>query len=203
MPSAALTHWRSDRLPRLNEVETHCATVAAFAPPNPAFLDEMLRGLVLHLSAHFQGFCRDLYTECSQKCIAAMPAGLQPAAQAQFSARLALEEGNPSHDNIKKDFSRFGFLLDLHLTNAQQVTNLGHLNAWRNKAAHQGTKPLAGSVPAVLSLPVLQNWISSCDGLAASLDGKMHIELFKMIGVAPWLTRERNNGHSKLELGRV
>jgi hypothetical protein len=53
-------------MPRLNEVDAHCAAVLALVPPNPAFLDETLRGFVLHLSAHFQGFCRDLYTECSQ-----------------------------------------------------------------------------------------------------------------------------------------
>lgn len=186
MPSAALTQWTNDRLPRLNEVEAHCAGVAAMVPPRPAFLDETLRGFVLHLSAHFQGFCRDLYTECSQKCIAAMPAGLQSAAQAQFSARLALEEGNPSHDNIKKDFNRFGFLLDLQATNAGHVTDLGHLNRWRNKAAHQGTRPLAGGAPAVLTLAVLQAWKASCDGLAAALDGKMQVAVLKMTGTAPW-----------------
>ena len=102
VPSAALTNWQTDRIPRLNEVEAHCAAVFALAPPNPTFLDENLRGFVLHLSAHFQGFCRNLYTECSQIWIAAIPTGLKATAQAQFSAQLALERGNPSHDNIKK-----------------------------------------------------------------------------------------------------
>jgi hypothetical protein len=51
-------------MPRLNEVEAHRAAVLALVPPNPTFLDETLRGFVLHLSAHFQGFCRDLYIEC-------------------------------------------------------------------------------------------------------------------------------------------
>ena len=110
MPSAALTHWRNDRLPRLNDVEAH----------------------------------------------------------------------------IKRDFNRFGFLLDLQVTNAGQITDLGHLNAWRNKAAHQGTKPLAGGVAAALTLPLLQAWKSSCDGLAVSLDGKMQVELTLMTGAAPW-----------------
>ena len=93
MPSAAFTLWQHDRMPRLSDVDVHCAGVLALAPPNPTFLDETLRGFVLHLSAHFQGFCRDLYTECSQIWIAAIPAGFQATAQAQFSARLALEKG--------------------------------------------------------------------------------------------------------------
>ncbi|HEV3236834.1 MAG TPA: hypothetical protein VGZ25_07580 [Gemmataceae bacterium] len=160
MPSAAFTRWQNDRMPRLNEVDAHCAAVLSTIPPNPTFLDEALRGFVLHLSAHFQGFCRDLYTECSQIWIGAIPAGLKATAQAQFSAQLALEKGNPTHSNIKRDFSRFGFLLNLQAnpTGPQHVTDLGHLNDWRNKAAHQGTQPLGGGVPAALTLTIVQAW---------------------------------------------
>jgi hypothetical protein len=176
-------------MPRLNEVDAHCAAVLTLDPPNPLFLDETLRGFVLHLSAHFQGFCRNLYTECSQIWIAAIPAGLQATAQAQFSVHLALEKGNPSHDTIKRDFNRFGFLLDLqaaHAQGPQQVTDLGHLNDWRNKAAHQGSRPLGGGVPAALTLPIVQGWRASCDGLATSLDRIMRAELLHSMGVAPW-----------------
>jgi hypothetical protein len=164
VPSAAFTRWQNERKTRLNEVDTHCAVVLALVPPNLTFLDETLRGFVLHLSAHFQGFCRDLYTESSQIWIAAIPAGLQATAQAQFTARLALEKGNPSYDNIKRDFNRFGFLLKqaAPAMGAQQVTDPGHLNDWRNKAAHQGTQPLGGGVPAALTLPIVQRWRASC-----------------------------------------
>ena len=167
-------------------MDAHCAAVTALVPPNATFLDETLRGFVLHLSAHFQGFWRDLYTECSQIWAAAIPVGFQATAQAQFSARLELEKGNPNYNNIKKDFNRFGFLLDLDAIQPQHVTQLGQLNEWRNKAAHQGTKPLGGGVPAVLTLPVVQGWRASCDVLANSLDGIMHDELLRIMGTAPW-----------------
>jgi hypothetical protein len=189
MSSAALTRWQNDRLLRLDEVDADCAAVLSLSPPNPNFLDETLRGFVLHLSAHFQGFCRDLYTECSQIWIAAIPIGLKATAQAQFSAHLLLEKGNPSHDNIKRDFNRFGFLLNLQATHPlgpQRITDLGHLNDWRNKAAHQGTQPLGGGVPAALSLPVIRSWRTSCEGLASSLDGIMHAELLRITGISPW-----------------
>jgi hypothetical protein len=189
VPSAAFTRWQNDRMPRLTEVDAHCAAVLALAPPNPTFLDETLRGFVPHLSAHFQGFCRNLYTECSQIWIAAIPAGLRATAQAQFTAQMALEKGNPTHDNIKRDFNRFGFLLDLqaaHPAGPQQVTDLGHLNDWRNKAAHQGTQPLKGGVPPALTLPIVQGWRTSCAGLATSLDSIMRAELLRIMGVAPW-----------------
>lgn len=189
MPSAALRIWTSDRLLRLREVDAHCVTVQALAPPNPIFLDESLRGFVLHLSAHFQGFCRDLYTESSQALIASIPAGLKATAQLQFAAQLSLEKGNPNYDNIKKDFNRFGFSLNLqiaHQQGAQHVNDLAHLNAWRNRAAHQGTQPLRPGVPPSLTLPTLQRWLTSCDSLATSLDGIMHAELLRILGVAPW-----------------
>jgi hypothetical protein len=148
-----------------------------------------LRGFVLHLSAHFQGFCRDLYTEYSQIWIAVISAGLQATAQAQFYARLAFEKGNPSYDNIKRDFNRFGFLLNLqavHPAGPQRATDLGHLSDWRNKAAHQGTQPLGGGVPAALTLLIVQGWRASCDGLATSLNGILRAELLRTMGVAPW-----------------
>lgn len=189
MPSAAFTNWQNDRISRLNEVEIHCAAVLAIVPPNPNFLEETLRGFVLHLSAHFQGFCRDLYTECSQIWIAAIAAGMQATAQAQFSSHLALEKGNPSYDNIKKDFNRFGFLLNLqvvHPMGPQRITDLGHLNEWRNKAAHQGTQPLGAGVPAGLTLPIVQGWKTSCNGLATSLDAIMCDQMLRIMGVVPW-----------------
>ena len=56
VPSADFTRWQADRAPRLDEVDAHCAAVLALVPPNQTFLDETLRGFVLHLSAHLQGF---------------------------------------------------------------------------------------------------------------------------------------------------
>jgi hypothetical protein len=102
---------------------------------------------------------------------------------------LALEKGNPTYDNIKRDFDRFGFRLDLqaaHAAGPRRITDLGHLNAWRNRAAHQGTQPLGVGVPAALTLPIVQGWRMSCDGLATSLDGIMRAELLRIMGVAPW-----------------
>jgi hypothetical protein len=102
---------------------------------------------------------------------------------------MALEKGNPTLDTIKRDFNRFGILLNLqaaHPAGPQQVTDLGHLNDWRNKAAHQGTQPLRGGVPAALTLPIVRGWRASCDALATSLDGIMRAELLRILGVAPW-----------------
>ena len=190
MLSASLLTWNGDRATRLDGIDAQCAAV----PPSDAVhLDECLRGYVMHLSAHFQGFCRDLYSECSQGCTLAVPAGMALLAQSQFAASLALERGNPSHDNLVRDFSRFGFDLSFtaahvaaHLANGPRVTALGHLQAWRNRAVHQGTSPLGGGVPALLTLSLLRNWRDSCNGLAASLDDIMYNYLQGVFGAPPW-----------------
>src|SRR5262245_14036415 len=66
MPSASLNHWANGRMHRLNEVEVQCAASVSAVPANSHLIDENLRGFILLLSAHFRGFCRDLYTECAQ-----------------------------------------------------------------------------------------------------------------------------------------
>src|SRR5438128_7828457 len=113
MPSASLLRWQNDRMPRLTEVDTQCAASLVLAPPQPNLVEENLRGYVLLLSAHFQGFCRDLYTECAQTVVSRVRARLQVLIQAQFIAHRALDRGNPNLQNLRVDFERFGFTLDL------------------------------------------------------------------------------------------
>jgi hypothetical protein len=187
MPSASLQHWRTDRMPRLAEVDGQCGASLGLAPPRPSLVGENLRGYVLLLSAHFQGFCRDLYTECSVIVVSRVRTSLQALIQAQFTAHRRLDHGNPNIQNLREDFERFDFTLDLtgaDPANPARLTHLGELNGWRNVAAHHGTVP--GSLPP-LSLPLLQALRGSCDGLATSLDQVMYNQLRRILRRAPWV----------------
>jgi len=186
MPSVSLQHWQTDRIRRLIEMETHCAASAALAPANALLAEESLRGYVMLLSGHFQGFCRDLYTECVQVFASQMPASLQASIQAQFSTSLKINSNNPTVDTLRKDFERFAITLDFAAdpSNGLRVTHLGQLNRWRNAVAHRTTGAPAG-VP-VLALTSVQAWRVSCEGLAAWLDGVMYNELRRLLGAAPW-----------------
>ena len=191
MPSAALTRWQTDRMSRLGHVDAHCATLfAASGPTAPSPLaEDSLQGYVVLLSGHFQGFCRDLYTESAQACANAAPAGLRAAVQRQFTSELKLNAGNPTLENIQTDFKRFGFLLDIaaaHPANTRRITHLAQLRSWRNAVAHQMPAPAPSGTPAALKLSDVQTWRASCDGLATSLDGIMFSELGMIVGVAPW-----------------
>jgi len=173
-------------MPRLAEVDAQCAACLALVPPPPKLIEENLRGYVLLLSAHFQGFCRDLHTESAQVIVSKVRASLQSLIQTQFTAHRKLDHGNPNVQNLREDFERFRFTLDLPAAdpaNAARLNDLGALNRWRNVAAHYGKIP--PGMPA-LDLPSLQAWRNSCDGLAASLDDIMYNELRKLLKRAPW-----------------
>jgi hypothetical protein len=185
MPSASLQHWVNDRMLRLHEIEAQCAASQALDPPNPRLCEENLRGFIVLLSAHFQGFCRDLYTESAQIVVSRVLASLQVLIQDQFTAHRSLDQGNPTLQNLRKDFERFGFTLNLAAADPANPARLQHLtdlNRWRNIAAHHGTVPPAG----LPSLAEPQQWRTSCNGLAASLDGIMYNELRRTLRRAPW-----------------
>ena len=188
MPSAALVDWQTVRKNKLDGVDAHCAALFAVVPP-PPMAEESLQGYAMLLSGHFQGFCRALYTECAQAFAAVVPAALKPTVQTQFTAGLVLNTGNPVVKNIRDDFDRFGLTLDLvaaDQANAIRITQLGHLNHWRNHAAHQKTTPPPLGVPQVLLLADVRAWRAACDGIAASLDGIMYNHLQAVLGKAPW-----------------
>ena len=92
-----------DRMLSLQEIDTQCATSLGLAPPNPRLSEENLRGYIVVLSAHFQGFCRDLYTECAQIVAATLPFPLQVVAQTQFTASLALDRGTQTEIVFKRN----------------------------------------------------------------------------------------------------
>jgi hypothetical protein len=187
MPSASLQRWQHDRLPNVTEVETQCAASLALVPPNPRLAEENLRGFVVLLSAHFQGFARDLYTEAAQIVTSKVRPSLQMLMQAQFRAHRALDHGNPTAENIARDFDRFGFNLRAELTadpaNVLRLQHLAHLNQWRNVAAHH-SPTLPPGLP--LTLTALQTWRQTCHELALALDGITYNHLRQTLRRKPW-----------------
>jgi hypothetical protein len=184
MPSASLIQWRNERMPRLHHVDLQCAESLAAPAPIPHLIDENLRGYVLLLSAHFQGFCRDLCTEAAVAVASKVRLGLRPLIERHFTAHRALDRGNPTVENLRTDFERFGITLGLAAdpTNVPRLHHLAAMLRWRNVAAHYGSIP--AGVP--LSLPSLQAWRGSCDGLAASLDAILYNHLRKLFRRPPW-----------------
>jgi hypothetical protein len=160
MPSVALQYWQNERLPRLGEVEAQLMASRSLAPPNPHLSEENVRGYIVLLSAHFQGFCRDLHSESSQIVVSPVRPNLQALIQAQFSTNCALDSGNPNLQNISKDFERFGFMMEPAATdpgNPARLHDLSELNRWRNIAAHHGPVHRVSRGSSVLGEPGRQD----------------------------------------------
>jgi len=187
MPSTSLLHWRNERMARLAQLDSQCVATVGAPVPSPELIDENLRGYVMALSAHFQGFCRDLCTECSQIIVSKLRRPVLEVIIAEhFAAHRSLDRGNPNVENLIADFKRFGFRLDfvaVDPANAARLAHLSTLNAWRNIAAHQG-RPTPAAGP--LTLPLVQAWRHSCDGLAISLDDIMYNQLRTILRRKPW-----------------
>ena len=58
------------------------------------------------LCAHFQGFCRDLYTEGAQRVALAVPLQFQAFVQRQALSDQKLSTGNPNLQTLTHDFHR-------------------------------------------------------------------------------------------------
>jgi hypothetical protein len=185
MPSASLMLWQGSRLPCLVELEAQAAATAALAPPNPRLAEENLRGWVVLMSAHFQGFCRDLHTEVAVALSARVRKSLAVMVQRSFTTNTALARGNPTLANLKSDFDRYGLALDLAAAdpaNHVRLRRLGQLNVCRNIAAHQAPVPPPG-LPTVAEV---RDWQAACDGLTMSLDRVVYNHLRKLLRRAPW-----------------
>lgn len=185
MSSTSLTFWTASRKSSLSAIDAQCAASLKATPANPLLADENVRGYGLLLSAHFQGFCRDLYTEAAQIVASKVRSSLRPLIQKEFTVRTALGYGNPNNENIVTDFQRFGFKLNFAESDPANAPRLGHLSAmnrWRNIAAHHGTVPPGGTP----SLADLRLWCESCHGLAVSLDGIVYNRLMTLLRRKPW-----------------
>jgi len=143
------------------------------------------------LSSQFQGFCRDLHSECIDHLLAATPLGLQAVLRTQFLWGRTLDRGNPNPGNIGSDFGRFGLAFwtavhNHHHLNQRRRQYLEELNEWRNAIAHQDFDP-ASLGGKVLHLPLVRQWRSSLNALAASFDDVMRSHLQTLLGAAPWI----------------
>jgi hypothetical protein len=172
-------------MPSLQEIDTQCAASLAATSANPRLAEENVRGYIVLLSAHFQGFCRELYKECAQIVASKVRPSLQLLIQTQFTTQHALDHGNPNLQNLRRDFSRFGFQMDLAAdpANSIRLQYLAELNEWRNVAAHHGVVP-TGGLPTLVTL---RNWWNSCDSLATSLDQIMYNQLRLLLPRQPWV----------------
>ena len=191
MPSHSLGRWTGDRSTSLDEIEDAHVSVGGTARGRRFATQQINHAYAILLSAQFQGFCRDLHTECADAILGLTPVGLRLILKAQFVWGRALDKGNPNPGNIGSDFGRFGGsfwtrVQNDHHSNHRRRELLEELNAWRNAIAHQDFDPARLGGTTVLHLATIRQWRNSINHLAVSFDNVMFSYLRMTLGIDPW-----------------
>jgi hypothetical protein len=192
MPSFSYQHWSTARAASLNEIESAHRRVGGRGPGRRYATQQINQAYAVLLSSQFQGFCRDLHTECADHLVRSVsPIALRVALTSEFRFGRSLDRGNPNEGNIGSDFARLGVKFWNHVDaqdsrNLQRRGLLKELNGWRNAIAHQDFDPSRLGATITLRLERVLSWRKACGGLAISIDEVMrsHIEL--IVGTTPW-----------------
>jgi hypothetical protein len=192
MPSLSLQHWLTARAAALDEIESAHQLIGGTGPGRRYATQQINQAYAVLLASQFQGFCRDLHTECTDHLVRAVaPASLQPILRLEFELHRRLDVGNPNPGNIGADYNRLGLnfwgrVEAEHARNPSRKAALEALNAWRNAIAHQDFDPARLGGRTTLHLHEVRAWRSACDGLARSFDTVMGAHLRTATGAAPW-----------------
>lgn len=189
MSSASLTKWFEVRAIALNQIEAAHRGVGGAARGRRFATQQINHAYAMLLSSQFQGFCRDLHSECLDALIqhCGVPR-LGPVLRLGLEQGRKLDHGNPNRGNIGSDFNRFAFVFWDTVRNANRSVvrwqnHLDELVVWRNAIAHQDFAALGSSV---VRLDRVRLWRRSCDRLAKVFAQTMRGQIFGLVGVHPW-----------------
>jgi hypothetical protein len=191
MPSVSLQVWRIVRLAALDELEKAHRGMGGTGRGRRFATQQINQAYAVLLSSQFQGYCRDLHSECADYFVQSVPAGLlRTTLRNVLVQNRKLDKGNPNPGNIGADYNRFGLpfwdeVRNLDLRNQGRQNRLEELNDWRNAIAHQDFDPtILGST--VLRLQRVREWRNACNQLADCYDQVMRSHLHGLNGISPW-----------------
>lgn len=199
MPSQSWQEWYSTRASKLDEIEAAHRSIGGTARGRRYATEQINHAYAVLLASQFQGFCRDLHSECVDfiiqglvPVVATAPAGfLQSVLQGVLVLGRQLDKGNANPGNIGADFNRFGlqFWEQVYREDSGNVRRrelLEELNSWRNAIVHQDFDPSKLGGTTTLHLAHIRQWRRACDGLTLSFDNVMHQHIATATGSAPW-----------------
>ncbi len=151
----------------------------------------IVQAYTLLLASQFQGFCRDLHSECVHRLLRrARPARFRPTLQTALVSGRKLDRGTPNPANIGSDFSRLGlrFWGAVDQQDARNPSNrrrIEEMCGWRNAIAHQDFDR-ADLSPRLLALRVVQGWRTACEELADTFDAVLARYVESVTREVPW-----------------
>lgn len=191
MPSNSLLHWRQSQRSKLNEIMDAHRAVGGTGRGRRYATEQVNHAYAVLLSSQFQGFCRDLHSECVQHIVQRVPAPLQNVVRGEFVRDRKLDRGNPNPGNIAADFGRLGLPIwdkvrALDRRNDERKQRLEELKDWRNAIAHQDFDPAKLGGRTTLRLNDVNRWRRACDQLARAFDQVARGHLNGLVGSRPW-----------------
>jgi hypothetical protein len=193
MPSIAYRRWRTTRADALDEVAQAHIAVGGRRPGRRFDTQQLNRLYAVLLAAEFQGYCRDLHSECVDAIIRVLATSptLRNYLRDELTRGRQLDRGNAQPNSLGADFGRFGMdfwrEIDNHdPRNAVRRPLLGMLNNWRNAVVHEDFDPVRLGGTTILRLAQVRRWRAACRHLAWSSDEVMRIRLQVLTGSLPW-----------------
>jgi hypothetical protein len=193
MPSSSLQRWFAARAATLADVENAHRSMRGSGPGGRAAARQISQAYAVLLSGQFQGFCRDLHSECADYLVVPVAdPDLREILRDNLLFGRRIDRGNPNPGNIGSDFNRLG-LAFWSLVDARGPENparraaLEQLSDWRNAIAHQDfSAAMVRAGRPNLALARVRVWRRACDGLARAFDEVLRDYLRALTGSAPW-----------------
>ena len=191
MSSNSLTRWTGERSEAIAEIENAHVMVGGSDRGRRFATQQINYSYTTILSAQFQGFCRDLHTECVDQILTLVPSHLHLFLRNEFIWNRSLSRGNPHPGAIGADFNRLGVdfwndVLALDSRNHRRRVMLQELIDWRNAIAHHDFDRVASDGNTSLQLVKVRGWLSAVNNLAYQFDRTMYHYLHTLLGRAPW-----------------
>jgi hypothetical protein len=177
----------------LDEMAQAHAAVGGTARGRRRATQQINHAYAVLLAAQFQGFCRDLHSECVDHILAVLSpaAAVHQVLQLEMTRGRQLDRGNAHSGSLGADFGRLGPELWVSLRSHDPRTvdwkdDLDLLNEWRNAIVHQDftSAKLGGIIN--LQFREVRKLRRSCGRIARALDEVMRRHLQALTGSSPW-----------------
>jgi hypothetical protein len=148
MRSTSWQEWNTTRAANLDDIEAAHRSIGGGARGRRHATEQINHAYAVLLASQFQGFCRDLHSECVDCIVRSIaPPVFQAVLRAEFLLNRSLDRGNANPGAIGADFNRLGVkfwrrVYDDHPQNELRKQRLEQLIQWRNAIAYQDFDPL-------------------------------------------------------------
>lgn len=107
MPSNSWIFWKTARALKLNEIRDAHKTIGGIGRGRRYATEQLIYAYTFLLASQFQGFCRDLHSECVDSLVKHVtPVDVQNVLNGELLRSRSLDQGNANPSNLGKDFNR-------------------------------------------------------------------------------------------------